>query len=117
MSSGSVISGSNLIETNSWLIEHACNDPQGSTKREEYIVREKYREKRDLREKILSCICGAVELCFTFPLSYNRKHSSMDVTSILEVNHVKTCVMQLVYVLGLLMHCSVISWTSLQFNG
>ena len=57
----------NLTVTNSWLIEYACNDPQGSTEREEYIVGEQYREKRDLRENILSCICGAPELCFTFP--------------------------------------------------
>ena len=52
-SSGSVISGSNLTVTNSWLIEHACNDPQGSTEREEYIVGEQYREgKRSKREDL-----------------------------------------------------------------
>ena len=38
-SSGSVISSSYLNVTSSWLIEHACNDPQGSTEREEYIVK------------------------------------------------------------------------------
>ena len=38
LSSSSVISGSNLTVTSSWLREHACNDPQGSIEREEYIV-------------------------------------------------------------------------------
>ena len=57
-----------LTITSSWLIEHACNDPQGSTEREEYIVRGAIqRQKRDLREKILSCICGAAKLCLPSP--------------------------------------------------
>ena len=72
MSSGSVISGRNLTVTSSCLIEHACNDPQGSTEREEYIVGVQYRgEKRSKREDLeLHMRCSRT--VFYLPLSYNE---------------------------------------------
>ena len=46
--SGSVISCSYLTVTSSWLIEHACNDPQGLTEREEYIVEKQYKGREEI---------------------------------------------------------------------
>ena len=72
MSSGSVISGSNLTVTSSWLIEYACNDPQGSTEREEYIVGEQYREEKRSKREDLELHMQCSRTVFYLPLSYNK---------------------------------------------
>ena len=72
MSSGSVISDSNLTVTSSWLIEYACNNPQGLTEREEYIVVEKYREDKGSKREDLELHVWCSRTVFYLPLSYNE---------------------------------------------
>ena len=72
VSSGSVISDSNLTVTSSCLIEHACNDPQGSIEREEFIVGEQYREEKRSKREYLELHMRCSRTVFYLPLSYNK---------------------------------------------
>ena len=71
-SSGSVISCSYLTITSSWLIEHACNDPQGSIEREDYIVGEQYREEKRSKREDLELHMWCSRTVFYLPLSYKK---------------------------------------------
>ena len=92
LSSGSVISSSYLTITSSQLIEHVCNNPQGLTERErerEYCKKEIQRQTVSAELPRRSLAAYAVQQnCVLSPDII--KHSSVDVASTLEVNHVKS---------------------------